>query len=97
MQVTSRWSIGPHAKHRIVESNRNVLLLTIRDAVLQVRWALKHHGIKYKIIPYTPMIGEYWLRWKTGKWNGRVTTPVLLTADGERCTSFQYLKCPIAA
>lgn len=30
------------------------------------------------------LIGEYWLRWKTGKWSGRVTTPVLFTADGEQ-------------
>ena len=29
------------------------------------------------------LIGEYWLRWKTGKWSGRVTTPVLLTPDGK--------------
>jgi hypothetical protein len=50
---------------------------------LQARWALKHYGISYKTTPYTPVLGALWLRLKTGKWRGRITTPVFFThTDG---------------
>ncbi|KAK9903239.1 hypothetical protein WJX75_000529 [Coccomyxa subellipsoidea] len=46
---------------------------------LKARWALKHHDIKYKTTAYTPVFGAWWLRFRSGKWSGRITTPVLFT------------------
>ena len=31
----------------------------LHTAKLQVRWALKHHGVAYKVIGYTPLVGLY--------------------------------------
>ena len=47
----------------------------------QARWALKLCGVEYRTVPYTPLLGTWWLRWQTGLWNGRVTTPVLMCCD----------------
>ena len=38
---------------------------------LKARWALKHHGLRYKTQPYTAVVGELFLRWQTGKWSGK--------------------------
>ncbi|CAL5222097.1 g4406 [Coccomyxa viridis] len=74
----------------MVKKGQKVELVVLLQSAwfLKVRWALKHHGVKYRITPYTPLIGEYWLRWKTGKWSGRVSTPVLITPDGALLDSF---------
>ena len=47
----------------------------------QARWALDAHGISYKSTQYTPIFGEKRLQQRTGK-HGKVTVPVLFTAEG---------------
>jgi glutathione S-transferase len=48
----------------------------------RARWVLEHHGLEYRSRPYTPMIGELPLRFRTGRFRGRITVPVLFTGDG---------------
>lgn len=48
----------------------------------KARWALAHHGVEYRKVPYVPMVGEPWLRLRTRRLTGRVTVPVWI--DGER-------------
>lgn len=48
----------------------------------KARWALDHHRIRYTYREYLPVVDEPWLRWRTGRWVGRVSTPTLL-ADGD--------------
>ena len=43
----------------------------------KARWALDHHGIAYRTQKYLPMLGEPYLRWRTGRWRRRATVPVL--------------------
>lgn len=50
--------------------------------MLQAKWVLDHHGLVYKMTQYTPGLGEGWLRKKSGKKGGMVTTPALFTPDG---------------
>ena len=50
--------------------------------MMQAKWVLDHHGLEYKVTKYTPGLGEGWLRKKTGKKGGVMTTPVLFTPDG---------------
>src|SRR5665811_688501 len=50
--------------------------------MMQAKWMLDHHGLKYKVTKHTPGLGELWLRKKTGKKGGVMTTPVLFTPDG---------------
>ena len=49
--------------------------------MLQARWALGAHGIRYNSTQYTPFIGEKQLQKRTGK-PGKVTVPVLFTPEG---------------
>ncbi|CAL8465486.1 g5022 [Coccomyxa elongata] len=56
---------------------------------LKARWALKSQEVKYNFIPYSPIFGAYWLRYKSGKWSGQLTTPILFTPnDGVLFESF---------
>lgn len=46
---------------------------------LAARWALEHHRIDYRYTEYLPMMGELWLRMRTGRWRGgKVSVPALL-------------------
>lgn len=54
----------------------------IDSPFLQAKWALDHNGVKYKCTKYTPILGEGWLRRKTGKKEGLLTTPVLVCPEG---------------
>jgi glutathione S-transferase len=47
----------------------------------KARWALDHHRIPYRYDEYTPLLSEPWLRWRAGRWRGRVSVPWLLGAD----------------
>jgi glutathione S-transferase len=48
----------------------------------RARWALDHHGIPHRRVPYLPGLDEPALRWRLGAWRGRLTIPVLLPDDG---------------
>jgi glutathione S-transferase len=48
----------------------------------RARWALDHHHVSYRETAYVPMLGTPWLRWKTGRWSGKLSVPVLV-ADGQ--------------
>ena len=52
---------------------------------MQVRWALKHHGVAYKVIGYTPLVSlasliydEYFVLkvFSTEVWLSLVLTPI---------------------
>jgi len=44
----------------------------------RARWALDHCELTYHEKEYLPLLMAPWLRWKTGRWRGRVSVPVLL-------------------
>lgn len=48
----------------------------------KARWALAHHGVSYRKVPYVPMVGEPALRLRLRRFTGRVTVPVWI--DGDR-------------
>ena len=48
----------------------------------KARWALDHHGIDYREVDYTPILGEIALRWRLRRPLAPVTVPVL--RDGKR-------------
>lgn len=48
----------------------------------KARWALDHHRVAYREAPYTPLLGEYALRFRMRKPFGRISVPVLY--DGHR-------------
>mmetsp|Transcript_29381 Transcript_29381/g.74913 ORF Transcript_29381/g.74913 Transcript_29381/m.74913 type:complete len:254 (+) Transcript_29381:190-951(+) len=60
---------------------------------LKARWALKHHGISYRTTPYQPVLGELWLRWRLGKWRGRVSVPVLFLSNGSAIDDSYSIVC----
>eukprot|EP00803_Ostreobium_quekettii_P010120 evm.model.scf_379.6 EVM.evm.TU.scf_379.6 scf_379:44311-46606(+) len=45
-------------------------------------WALRHCKIDYTSVGYLPGFSEPWLRWKLGKFGGRVTVPTLFMDKG---------------
>lgn len=54
----------------------------------KARWALDHHRINYAYREYRPVVDEPWLRWRTGAWFGRVSTPTLIADGGVYGDSF---------
>lgn len=44
----------------------------------RARWALDHHGVRYRRSEHLPMVGEPLLRLRARKLTGRVTVPLLL-------------------
>ncbi|GFR47830.1 hypothetical protein Agub_g9608 [Astrephomene gubernaculifera] len=56
--------------------------LSISAWSLKARFALKHHGIKYRTTPYTPLAGELWLRLRLCEWRRKLTVPVMFTPQG---------------
>lgn len=53
----------------------------------KARWALDHHGVRYRFTEYVPLVAELGLRrriWRaTKRLGGRVSVPVLFTEEGE--------------
>jgi glutathione S-transferase len=43
----------------------------------KARWALDHHRIEYRSVSYTPLVDEFPLRLRMGRFSGRVSVPVL--------------------
>lgn len=48
----------------------------------KARWALEHHRIDYRSVPYLPMLGAWGLRLRLRRFRGPVTVPVLFAEDG---------------
>jgi glutathione S-transferase len=44
----------------------------------RVRWALDHHGLTYRLVEHTPILGERRLRRLVGRHKPRATVPVLV-------------------
>lgn len=61
---------------------RDLVCLSYSPWSERARWALDHHGLTYRVKPYTPMLGEVPLRLRLGQFSGRVTVPVLFTNHG---------------
>jgi glutathione S-transferase len=49
----------------------------------RARWALDHHHLTYGVSWHMPLVGEIGLRWRSRRWIGRVSVP-LLEGDGVR-------------
>ena len=47
----------------------------------KARWALEHHGVRYRFIEYLPMLGTPFLRLKARRFRGPLSVPMLF--DGE--------------
>ncbi|MCB0219527.1 MAG: glutathione S-transferase [Chrysiogenetes bacterium] len=58
----------------------------------KARWALDHSGIDYRESEYTPMLGEYWLRWRLRKFSGRVSVPALIGKEVRLTDSFEIAR-----
>lgn len=58
----------------------------------RARWALDHHGIKYKFQHYLPVVGEPMLRLRTRRFSGKVSVPVLLTPHGALTDSLDIVR-----
>jgi glutathione S-transferase len=54
----------------------------------KARWALDHHHVAYTYREYVPVLSEPWLRWRLGRFSGRVSVPVLIADDGVHADSF---------
>jgi glutathione S-transferase len=46
----------------------------------RARWALDHHGVRYREREFVPMLSEPLIRAQTGTWRGRISAPLLVDA-----------------
>ncbi|KAL0490569.1 hypothetical protein AKO1_003045 [Acrasis kona] len=72
-------------------SDINIIYLPTSPWSVKVLWAFDLLGVeinKYDV--YTPVRDEYWLRWKTGKYTGTITAPVLLYKDDQQNSSIIF-------
>jgi glutathione S-transferase len=44
----------------------------------KARWALDHHGVRYRYEEYAPLVDEPWLRLRARRLRGRISVPFLL-------------------
>jgi glutathione S-transferase len=44
----------------------------------KARWALDHHGVRYRYEEYIPLVAEPWLRFRARRPLGRISVPFLL-------------------
>lgn len=58
----------------------------------KAKWALDSSGVAYQRRRYDPLLGEPAMRWRTGKWRGRVSVPVLQTDAGYLTDSFEIAR-----
>ncbi len=59
----------------------HLIALSYSPWSIRAKWALDHYGIDYDYTQYTPMLGEPWLRMKTGRWRGTATVPALIAGS----------------
>ncbi|MFO0579832.1 MAG: glutathione S-transferase [Polyangia bacterium] len=59
-------------------TDRRLVVLPISPWSERARWALDHHGLKYKTLFHEPLVGERRLRKLVGATKQRATVPVLL-------------------
>ena len=58
----------------------------------KARWALEHHSVNFREVPFLPMLGEPLLRLRMRKLTGRLTVPVLLVDDQAIGDSFEIAR-----
>ena len=58
----------------------------------KARWALDHHGINYREVPYLPMLGTPLLRLQMRRFTGKVTVPVLFIDDQAIADSYDIAR-----
>jgi glutathione S-transferase len=58
----------------------------------KARWALDHHRLAYAYREHYPLMGELTLRLRARRPTGRVSTPMLLTAEGPLIDSFDIAR-----
>ena len=58
----------------------------------KARWALDHHRVEYREVPYAPVLGEYALRWRMRRPFGRITVPVLQDGSDWLTDSFDIAR-----
>ena len=49
----------------------------------KARWALDHHGIEYRNIAYTPMLGVPRLRMRLRAMRAKITVPILAHTNAD--------------
>lgn len=54
----------------------------------RARQALAAEGVPFRRRTYVPLADEPWLRWRTRRWRGLISVPVLLTPEGPVADSF---------
>lgn len=59
---------------------------------IKAKWALDHHRVDYRAVPYLPMLGEPFLRLRAGRWSGRVSVPMLVTSEGAITDSLEIAR-----
>ncbi|MCZ7687620.1 MAG: glutathione S-transferase domain-containing protein [Sandaracinaceae bacterium] len=59
---------------------------------IKAKWALDHHAIPYRYTHHLPMLGEPLLRLRTGRLEGRVSVPLLVTDAGPIEGSFEIAR-----
>lgn len=58
----------------------------------KARWALDHHHVEYREASYTPVLGEYALRWRMRRPFGRISVPVLQDGPSWLTDSFDIAR-----
>ena len=79
------------ALRRGVESAEQIHIIAMHHLYIEsfspwsekARWALDHHGVRYRAVEHVPLIGELRLRWVARQPFGRVSVPLLVANNGE--------------
>ena len=58
----------------------------------KARWALDHHGVRYRYTEHLPLLGELLLRVAARRLLGRVTVPLLVDGDAVLMSSFDIAR-----
>ena len=58
----------------------------------KARWALDHHGMKYTSVEHLPLLGEPFLRLRTGRLTGRISVPFLVDDELRMADSFEIAR-----
>lgn len=55
----------------------------------KARWAMDHHSLEYRYREHVPLIGEWSLRWVSGRYRGPVSVPLLVDGGEVIMDSYQ--------
>ncbi len=58
----------------------------------KARWALEHHGVNFREVPFLPLLGAPLMRLRMRKLTGQITVPVLMVDDQSICDSYDIAR-----